>query len=1494
MRAPAVSLVRKLTLAAVVGLLACSLMPLSSAFAEGEGEAGPAADSPQEVSAEQVDEGSGVAPMLASGLVGSPSSFVSADVALDGEPVIGSFTVDGLTFAVTEGSDVELVGVSPGWQQVTNSREGDGSTFAVPETVTYENIDYTLTSIASYAFYLSGVSDVTLPASVSDVDDRAFRSSDVASVTVAEGNPTYSSFDGALYDAEHLSLLLIPEGKQGAVLLPKTAESAAPSVFSHCPLVTQVSVEEGSAAFASENGLLYDASLTTLLRVPAGATDITIRDGCTTIAAGAMEACASLATIAAPASVISISPYLFEQEPETIMAPVAVYAITADDSIVEAKHDQLSSTISLNLSSQTLPRVEPSAIAVSVADSDAGSLWESRGVAVRDISEAQEAPSLSAESLGQAASYDAASNFTLYIHAPTDIWRQSVSVTGGDGGPAQKLPTPYKPSLIPNTSNPGIENRGVYWNEACTTLYVYGEGAEGNDPGKALFYKIGTSPDLMGVTSPPLFTGITSQGERDCYVAKQGGDGWNSGQLSKYKRVDVYLNWPNKKFTYELNGGSFDNSSANHPETVNYSTFCSNSDMVLSTPKNPGHTFEGWEVSSNDDTVYLDTVDLSTADSTGSVVNDGRRHKSLTLNKTCALVNLTFDAGWRAKSCTVTFNLNGGSGIKPANKVATYGEVMPNLGVSSNPEKTNYTFGGWYDTPNSSGGTKYYNADGTSVHEWDKDTTSTTTLYARWRCMVTFDRGPANNGTASRLVDQGSTVGNITCPTLSDWSFEGYTDDFGQSSWLYVNRSGEQATRTVDTDTTLYANWVREVTLDVNAEDAAAGNLSKLNACIGRPLGQVCIQVSSSNQDYPIRSLFTQGPSNVENWKPTRTGYTFQGYYDTDADTGGTCYISADGTSKLVTSSIPTTLYARWVPKSCTVTFDLNGSTDTLNKPTDGTAIYGKAMPTLSTTANPTRSGFLFKGWYDEPTGGTKYYDTNRTSARNWDKDTTSTQTLYAQWFMGSATFHANADGETGGGLYFHTYYDGQSHPIESLQGGSSHQVTWAGSTCVFDSGSGQVGGSFAVHYYPATNSPLYWFAARRTGYVQTAWEGTSPDGKQTILIDTKNRGPIKDGWTYTAKWVAKSYDVSFNACGGTIQGAASWSPSPKIACESDAWKSVSVPQRTGHAFLGWFTAPEGGTQVYDANGNAMANTAYWDSASRWCYDTDEKVTLYAQWFMGSATFHANADGETGGGLYFYTYYDKGLHPIEGLQDVSSHAVTWPDSNRTTIFGSKPEGAGGPFAVHYFPNADSPLCLFVAKRTGYVQTAWEGVSPDGEQVTIDKERGLIRDGWTYTAKWTPVLSADVPIAVTAEVDLLGIEDQVPASGYIESRCGAPLAVKQVSFTALAGAAELFGEANTASVSLQALALEGDASWDASAPTFSFPLSASAAEADPSKLAAFRMGAYEERIPISYRFAMPEDVLAAIDPARFEGTTTPVCSVAYTVALAQPTSDFQES
>ena len=417
MRVPAVSFVYKLAAAMLAVMMMFSLVP-ADALAEGEssgavedeavasdstgqmdGFAGSSGE-PQGTGAEQGGEGLPVAPTLASGLVGKPSSFVSVDVAFDGEPIVGSFTVDGMTFAVTDGSDVELVGVAGaegafGSEVPTSPQppsapttEAEASSFMLPESVAYGEAEYSVVSIGAYAFYLSGVTDVSLPASIVDVDDRAFRSSDVASVTVAGGNPVYSSFDGALYSADMRSLLLIPEGKQGAVLLAKEAESAEASVFSHCSLVDAISVEEGGAAFASENGLLYDSDLTTLLRVPAGATEITIREGCTTIAAGAMEACASLTAVNAPATVNSISPDVFHAIP-TVSLPAASVILGGDSEAAEAEEpddgqasesdSQLTAMVALSSIDDDLPEVEPTAIALQLsADADA-SPWRSAG-----------------------------------------------------------------------------------------------------------------------------------------------------------------------------------------------------------------------------------------------------------------------------------------------------------------------------------------------------------------------------------------------------------------------------------------------------------------------------------------------------------------------------------------------------------------------------------------------------------------------------------------------------------------------------------------------------------------------------------------------------------------------------------------------------------------------------------------------------------------------------------------------------------------------------------------------------------------------------------------------------------------------------------------------------------------------------------------------------------------------------------------------------------
>ena len=412
MRASAVSFTHKFIAAALAALLTLTLAPLAHADGEGsnEGNPGVVASALADQSNDSADpsvilsegtegpspsvtlreaaegdevEGSNKRPLtLASGLAGRPSNFINSDVALDSEPIIGSFTVDGLTYAVIDGPYVELVGVSPSAilsegseaagvdeSNSNHASEAGVTNLALPETVSYEGVSHIVSSIGAYAFYLSGVTDVTLPASVSDVDDRAFRSSDVASVAVAEGNPAYSSFDGALYDAEQLSLLLIPEGKQGAVLLPKTAEVAEASVFSHCPLVDSISVEKDGAAFASENGLLYDSDLTTLLRVPAGATEIAIREGCTTIAAGALEACAKLTTINAPTTVTSISPDVFHAVPTVSLPAIAL----------GEENPQLTAMVALSTTDDDLPEANAIDIRVSLAENADVALWRELG-----------------------------------------------------------------------------------------------------------------------------------------------------------------------------------------------------------------------------------------------------------------------------------------------------------------------------------------------------------------------------------------------------------------------------------------------------------------------------------------------------------------------------------------------------------------------------------------------------------------------------------------------------------------------------------------------------------------------------------------------------------------------------------------------------------------------------------------------------------------------------------------------------------------------------------------------------------------------------------------------------------------------------------------------------------------------------------------------------------------------------------------------------------
>lgn len=112
--------------------------------------------------------------------------------------------------------------------------------------------------------------------------------------------------------------------------------------------------------------------------------------------------------------------------------------------------------------------------------------------------------------------------------------------------------------------------------------------------------------------------------------------------------------------------------------------------------------------------------------------------------------------------------------------------------------------------------------------------------------------------------------------------------------------------------------------------------------------------------------------------KPTRAGYTFQGWETFD----GTTY--KPGASYTTNATI--TLYAIWKANTYTITYNANGGT---GAPAAQTKTYGVNL-TLA-TSKPSRTNYTFKGWSRTSTGAAAY-QAGATYTSN------ATITLYAVW----------------------------------------------------------------------------------------------------------------------------------------------------------------------------------------------------------------------------------------------------------------------------------------------------------------------------------------------------------------------------------------------------------------------------------------------------------------------------------------------------------------
>ena len=297
----------------------------------------------------------------------------------------------------------------------------------------------------------------------------------------------------------------------------------------------------------------------------------------------------------------------------------------------------------------------------------------------------------------------------------------------------------------------------------------------------------------------------------------------------------------------------------------------------------------------------------------------------------------------------------------------------------------------------------------------------------------------------------------------------------------------------------------------------------------------------------------------------TRIGYTFAGW-STNAN-GNVVY--SNGQS--VTMSEDTTLYAKWTGNTYTVTLNRQGGS---GGTASATATYGNSMPSIT---KPTRSGYMFGGYYTSTNGdGTQYYTAAGVSARSWN--IAGATTLYAKWIptvpLATALDNAALTFVTGGaanwvGVADESYFGGSS----ARSGAITHsQSTWM---------QAQVSDEGTLSFWYKVSSESNWdtLVFYVDGIQKITASGTGSDWLQFECVVSNNVQHVFE-WSYT-----KDFSVSTGSDCCWVDKV-EWMPKgtlPSVAVDADVAAVDAAVDGIGFADDGVKAAIGGSAAEYAA-----------------------------------------------------------------------------------------------------------------------------------------------------------------------------------------------------------------------------------------------------------------------------------------------------------------------
>ena len=345
---------------------------------------------------------------------------------------------------------------------------------------------------------------------------------------------------------------------------------------------------------------------------------------------------------------------------------------------------------------------------------------------------------------------------------------------------------------------------------------------------------------------------------------------------------------------------------------------------------------------------------------------------------------------------------------------------------------------------------------------------------------------------------------------------------------------------------------------------------------------------------------------------PTKEGYSFDGWYlDEEFNTKVTSIANGAYYSDL-------TLYAKWSAKqfkvtlNCnggtlgksefTVSFDLNGASGSIDSQTIDSET-GLVYPT-----NPSRSGYVFAGWYTTSGCVTPF---------DFTDEVTGDTTVYAKWIScsGSATainYGNNTINIIGGGVdQFFAFYALTTTTITINVGKNA----WIGAnTSASESGSHAyntitysvtAGNTYYIHLESNSNSSASEYVG--STYLNIVGSITPEAGGKADEIDSSTakaqvtyneeytlKVPVRNGYTFkgwykedvqytdkdgkclakwtdledttlTAKWEINTYSITYHLNGGTND-----EENPETYDVEDDI-ILQDPERAGYSFAGWY-----------------------------------------------------------------------------------------------------------------------------------------------------------------------------------------------------------------------------------------------------------------------------------------------------------------------------------